>query len=212
MSTLQRLTDRGLIKPPRWLPGSVQYETIMGSMAYGVSDRDRLWLGSRHVHLDADGRRYRVRTCDAPQLRVPDSRDVDRDPIRVRKLGGSRRALRPASTSSLSSAWSNPVDRSLVLDGPHRPSGTRATQGDRRGSGPRPISATGSPPSSRSWRRSMPRGKLQPVPDEDRIRSLLLNCLEDHYGRLEDCVVNPDRAVAALRNVQAELEKVRDLL
>ena len=44
------------------------------------------------------------------------------------------------------------------------------------------------------------------------IRSLLLNCLEDHYGRLEDCVVNPDRAVAALRNVQAELERVRDLL
>ena len=37
MSTLQRLTDRGLVKPPRWLPGSVQYETIMGSVAYGVS-------------------------------------------------------------------------------------------------------------------------------------------------------------------------------
>jgi len=37
MSTLQRLTDRGLIKPPRWLPGNVQYETIMGSVAYGVS-------------------------------------------------------------------------------------------------------------------------------------------------------------------------------
>jgi hypothetical protein len=37
MSTLQRLTDRGLIKPPRWLPGNAQYETIMGSVAYGVS-------------------------------------------------------------------------------------------------------------------------------------------------------------------------------
>ena len=37
MSTLQRLTDRGLVKPPRWLPGNVQYETIMGSVAYGVS-------------------------------------------------------------------------------------------------------------------------------------------------------------------------------
>ena len=37
MSTLQRLADRGLIKPPRWLPGNVQYETIMGSVAYGVS-------------------------------------------------------------------------------------------------------------------------------------------------------------------------------
>jgi hypothetical protein len=37
VSTLQRLTDRGLIRPPRWLPGNVQYETIMGSVAYGVS-------------------------------------------------------------------------------------------------------------------------------------------------------------------------------
>ena len=37
MSTLQLLTDRGLVKPPRWLPGNVQYETIMGSVAYGVS-------------------------------------------------------------------------------------------------------------------------------------------------------------------------------
>jgi hypothetical protein len=37
MSPLQRLTDRGLIKQPRWLPGNVQYETIMGSVAYGVS-------------------------------------------------------------------------------------------------------------------------------------------------------------------------------
>ena len=37
MSTLQRLADRGLIKPPKWLPGNVQYETIMGSSAYGVS-------------------------------------------------------------------------------------------------------------------------------------------------------------------------------
>ena len=37
MSTVQRLTDRSLLRPPRWLPGNVQYETIMGSVAYGVS-------------------------------------------------------------------------------------------------------------------------------------------------------------------------------
>ncbi len=37
MSTLKRLADRSLIKPPRWLPGNVQYETIMGSVAFAVS-------------------------------------------------------------------------------------------------------------------------------------------------------------------------------
>ncbi len=50
------------------------------------------------------------------------------------------------------------------------------------------------------------------TPDETKIRALLLNCLEDQYGNLEGCVVNPDRAVEALRNIQAELERVKDLL
>ncbi len=30
MSTLQRLTDRGLVKPPRWLPGKVQPRHVEG--------------------------------------------------------------------------------------------------------------------------------------------------------------------------------------
>jgi hypothetical protein len=41
---------------------------------------------------------------------------------------------------------------------------------------------------------------------------LLLAALEDHYGSLEGCVVEPDRAIVALRTIQAELERVRDLL
>jgi predicted nucleotidyltransferase len=31
------LAERGYHKPPRWLPGTLQYETQMGSVAYGVS-------------------------------------------------------------------------------------------------------------------------------------------------------------------------------
>lgn len=53
---------------------------------------------------------------------------------------------------------------------------------------------------------------LRATPDEPRIRALLLHCLEEHYGTLEGCVVNPDRAVEALRNIEAELGRVRDLL
>ena len=37
MSTLEHLADKGLVRPPRWLPRNVMYETIMGSVAYGVS-------------------------------------------------------------------------------------------------------------------------------------------------------------------------------
>src|SRR5687768_3152797 len=53
---------------------------------------------------------------------------------------------------------------------------------------------------------------LPAVPDQGRIKSLLLHCLEEHYGHLAGCVVEPDRAVAVLRAVQAELDKVRELL
>ena len=35
-SVIQRLTQSGRIRPPKFLPGSVCYETIMGSVAYGV--------------------------------------------------------------------------------------------------------------------------------------------------------------------------------
>lgn len=34
---VRRLADKGLIKPPGFVTGSVHYETIIGSMAYGVS-------------------------------------------------------------------------------------------------------------------------------------------------------------------------------
>jgi len=53
---------------------------------------------------------------------------------------------------------------------------------------------------------------LRASPDEGRIKALLLNCLEEHYGSLEGCVVDPDRATVALRNIQAELDRVKDLL
>lgn len=41
MSSLTyRLTEKGLITPPKFIPSNVQYETITGSQAYGVSDNE----------------------------------------------------------------------------------------------------------------------------------------------------------------------------
>lgn len=54
--------------------------------------------------------------------------------------------------------------------------------------------------------------KLQHKPDEGSIKQLLLHCLEEHYGSLEDCIVNPDAAVTALREANAVLDKYRSLL
>lgn len=53
---------------------------------------------------------------------------------------------------------------------------------------------------------------LRYSPDEPAIRQLLLDCLEEHYGSLADAVVSPDRAVQALRDIQAVIEKNRSIL
>jgi uncharacterized protein len=40
-------------------------------------------------------------------------------------------------------------------------------------------------------------------PPVDEIKNLLLECLEEHYGCLDNCVVQPEIAVDALREIQA---------
>lgn len=44
-------------------------------------------------------------------------------------------------------------------------------------------------------------------PDEARIKELLLNCLEDHYGSLTDAIVTEDAAVRALRQIREILDR-----
>lgn len=49
--------------------------------------------------------------------------------------------------------------------------------------------------------------KLPHNPDEDKIKTLLINCLEEHYGNLEKCVTIPDAPKLALQEIQAVLER-----
>jgi len=37
-SYIDKIRSKGLISPPSWMENNVVYETIMGSVAYGVSD------------------------------------------------------------------------------------------------------------------------------------------------------------------------------
>jgi predicted nucleotidyltransferase len=50
------------------------------------------------------------------------------------------------------------------------------------------------------------------APDEPKIKKLLLECLEHHYGSLDDCIIEPDAAITALREVQNVLDKNKGLL
>ena len=54
--------------------------------------------------------------------------------------------------------------------------------------------------------------KLPHGPDDQKIKGLLLQCLEQHYGNLSACVTQPDRAVTALREVQEVVDKYADVL
>lgn len=44
-------------------------------------------------------------------------------------------------------------------------------------------------------------------PDEDAIKALLLNCLEQHYGSLDKAIVMPNRYESALREIREICEK-----
>lgn len=49
--------------------------------------------------------------------------------------------------------------------------------------------------------------KIPYSPDVNAIKQLLFNCLEEHYGSLDKCVVNPDKATNVLMEIKAILEK-----
>lgn len=51
--------------------------------------------------------------------------------------------------------------------------------------------------------------KLQHTPDEEQIKTLLVHCLEEHYGNLEKAFVDTNAANIALQQIQDVLDKNR---
>jgi predicted nucleotidyltransferase len=300
MSTLQRLADRGLIKPPRWLPGNVQYETIMGSVAYGVSSdssdvdvygwaippkddlfphlrgevpgfgtpRPRFEQYQEHHVKDRDalaghGRMYDltiygiVKFFNLAMENNPNVIDSLFTPVNcvlhATRVGNLVREDRRMFLHK--GAW--PKFKGYAYSQLHKisikqPQGKRAElvaehgydtkfayhvvrligeveqilmEGDidlQRNNEQLKAIRHGEWTEERLRRwfaekeshleRAYAESTLRPTPDEDRIKALLIDCLEEHYGSLEGCIVVPDRAAAALRNIQAELDRVKDLL
>ncbi len=54
--------------------------------------------------------------------------------------------------------------------------------------------------------------KLRHSPDEDSIKSLLLQCLEQHYGSLENCVVDEMAAIGAIRDISDRVSRYQWML
>jgi len=300
MSTLQRLTDKGLLRPPRWLPGNTQYETIMGSVAYGVSsdtsDVDvygwaippkeeafphlrgeipgfgqpakRFEVFQEHHVADRDALGGHGRTYDLTIFGIvkffalamrnnPNIIDSLFTPttcvLHQTRVGGLVRENRRLFLHK--GAW--PTFKGYAYSQLHKlaikaPVGKRAElvaehgydtkfgyhvarligeveqiliEGDldlqrdnerlkaiRRGEWTEDRLRRWFAEKEARLERAYLESNLRATPDEPGIKRLLLQCLEEHYGSLENCVVEPDRAVAALRNIQAELERVKELL
>jgi predicted nucleotidyltransferase len=300
VSTLQRLSDRGLVKPPRWLPGNVQYETIMGSVAYGVSsdvsdldlygwaippkedifphlrgeipgfgkEHKRFGVYQEHHVADRDALAGLGRTYDLTVFGIvkffalamennPNVIDCLFTPatcvLHSTRVGNLVRENRRLFLHK--GAW--PKFKGYAYSQLHklaikRPQGKRAelvakhgydtkfgyhvvrligeveqvlAEGDidlqrdnerlkaiRRGEWTEDRLRAWFADKESHLERLYAESPLRAVPDEGRIKALLLECLEEHYGSLEGCIVDPDRAVAALRNIQAELDRVKDLL
>ncbi len=300
MSTVQRLTDRGLVRPPRWLPSNVQYETIMGSVAYGVSsetsDMDvygwaippkddvfphlrgevpgfgrqarRFEVYQEHHVNDRDALGGHGRTYDLTVFGVVKffSLAMENNPNIIDSLFTPATCVLHATKAGTlvresrkiflhKGAW--PRFKGYAYSQLHKlatkePHGKRAelvaahgydtkfayhvvrliseveqilTEGDidlqrdndrlkaiRRGEWTEERLRQWFADKESHLERVHAESTLPAAPDEGRIKRLLMDVLEEHYGSLADCVVEPDRAVAALRNVRDELDRVRDLL
>ena len=300
MSTLQRLSERGLVKPSRWLAANVQYETIMGSVAYGVSsDSSDLdvygWAIPPkedvfpHLRGEIPGFGRQVRRFEQFQehhVRDPDAlaghgRTYDLTVFGIVKFFALAAENNPNVIDSLFTpatcvlhstrvgnlvrenrrlflhrgAWpkfKGYADSQLHKLAVKQPRGKRAdlvaehgydtkfayhvvrllgeveqilVEGDidlqrdnerlkaiRRGEWTEARLREWAADKEVDLERAYATSTLPPTPDEDKLKALLLNCLEQHYGTLAGCMVEPDRAVAVLRSIQAELDRVRDLL
>ena len=51
--------------------------------------------------------------------------------------------------------------------------------------------------------------KLQYKPDESKIKSLLLNCLEQHYGNLNNAITKPNTTMNLVNEIESLLGKYK---
>jgi uncharacterized protein len=300
MSTTSRLTERGLMKPPAWLPTNVQYETIMGSMAYGVSSdssdldiygwaippKDDLFPHLRgeivgfgtqhkrfeqfqdhHVH-DADALGGKSRTYDLTlfsivkffQLAMENNPNIidslftpancvlhctkvgslvreqrrmflhrgawpkfkgyayaQLHKIAIKKPVGKRAELIQAHGYDTKFAYHvvrllGEVEQILLEGDIDLQRDRERLKAIRRGEWPLEKLREWASAKEADLEKAYANSTLPARPDEAKLKTLLLHCLEEHYGNLGDCVVQPDQAVQALRAIQTQLDQVRELL
>lgn len=296
MSIVQQLAQRNVIRPPRFLPANVHYETLMGSVAYGVSsdtsdtdvygfcipEKDMIFphlrgeipgFGSQiqrfeqwqeHHILDKQalggkGRTYDfsiysivkyfqlcmennpnmidslftpqscVLHCTALGSMVRENRKLFLHKgawhkfkgyaySQVHKMGskqppdGKRRELVETFGYDVKYAYHvvrllDEVEQILTEGDIDLQRNREQLKSIRRGEWTQEDIVEHFSRKERDLESLYTASKLPHTPDEGRIKQLLLDCLEHHYGSLTDCIVPIDAAAATLAEIQAALDR-----
>lgn len=291
MSVVGRLFEKGIAKPPKWLPGNIVYETQMGSIAYGtatdfsdvdvygfcIPPKDMIFPHLRgeipgfgtqvkrfeqyqEHHLKEEKKEYDVAIYSLIKYmsllmennpNILDSiftrhdcvlhstkigmmiRDKRRDflhkgsysklrgycysqlaKLSANKAIGKRKEL--VETYGYDTKYACHVVRLLLqaeqILAEHDLDLTRnkdQLKSIRRGEWTEEEVRRWAADKEKNLEELYHKSTLPWGPDEPKVKALLLDCLEEHYGNIGECVVDVDAAVVALRNIAAEIEKVK---
>jgi predicted nucleotidyltransferase len=290
-STVERLTRLGLIDPPPFVVSNTMYETIMGSVAYGVSDdlsdfdtlgfcippKDMLFphlageieglgrqkkrfMGYQQHHVKDQGREYDLNIyniasyfhlCMECNPNMIDSLFTptncvlhctkvgnmvrDRRKLFLHKgawhkfkgyaysqlhamdsknpeVGSKRSIIRERYGYDVKFAYHvvrliGEVEQILVEGDIDLQRNREQLKAIRRGEVPQEAIRAYFSEKEASLEKLYHESKLPYSPDEKAIRTLLMECLEEHYGNLSDAVVNPDAASVALSEIAGIIRK-----
>ena len=288
------LTDRGLIKPPSFIPTNVHYETMMGSIAYGVScDKSDVdiygWcippkevifphltgyidgFGRQHqrfdqyqkhhiedkdagkvydismysivkfFHLCAENNPNMIDALFTPQFCIQHITKVGQLVRENRKLflhkgswhkfkgyaysqlhkmrskdpQGKRLEIREKFGYDVKFAYHvvrllDEVEQILTLGDLDLQRSREHLKAIRRGEVPEEDIYKWFADKEKQLEKVYLESKLRHSPDEPAIKRLLLQCLEEHYGNLGDCIVEPDRYLVAIQDIREIIDAIRD--
>lgn len=290
MSYVKYLHDKNLIKPPKFLPDNVQYETIMGSVSYGCSDdmsdvdiygfcippkddvfphlrgeivgfgrqknRFEQWQ-EHHVEAKCDERQYdfaifnivkyfslcmennpnMIDSLYTPQRcvthlthvgnMVRENRDMflhkgswhkfkgyafsQMHKMKIKNPEGNRKELVEKYGYDVKFGYHvvrllNEVEQILIEGTIDLEKNREQLKSIRRGEWKLEDIENYFNRKERDLETLYTNSKLRYSPDEEKIRQLLLSCLEHHYGSLDKCVTNLGKAEVQLLKIKEILE------
>lgn len=284
MSTIKKLEDKDLISPPQFLSTNIHYETMMGSVAYGVSGdssdmdiygfaippKDEIFPHLRGViqgfgrqaqrfeqyqqhHIECDDKQYDltiyniVKFFQLAMQNNPNIIDSLFTPqfcvLHITKIGqmvreqrrlflhkgswhkfkgyaysqlhkmatkdpeGKRKEIREKYGYDVKFAYHvvRLLDEAeqILMDGDiNLQRNKEQLKAVRRGDVSEEEIRKWASEKETQLEKLYIDSKLRYSPDEEMIKTLLFQCLEEHYGNLDACIVQPNRAIAVINKIR----------